>query len=157
MKSNTLGVSHFTADNIVAVLRAIPDSKGTYADVAANARHQGATVGQHTVAKWVTQGRRDIDAQKDTSFARFTKQYESLLKEHCGPETNRCREFDRALLIMERICECGNQKQLAPDGTVDDQCRNCQDLDQSQHQRNGQRPVPNVAEGGSMRRGPKAQ
>ena len=157
MASNALGIGHFTAENIVAVLRAIQDSDGTYAGVVENARRQGAIVGQDTVAKWVTQGHRDIEARKDTSFTRFTKQHDNRLNEHCGPETNRCRQLDRALTIMNRTCECGNEKPLAPNGDVDDQCRRCQELDGSRQGGNGRRPHQNGTEVGSARTGHRAQ
>ena len=154
MTTNISGVGQFTAENIVAVLLAIPDSDGTYADVAENARHQGATVGQHTVAKWITRGRKDMTARKNTAYARFAKQYEDWLKEHCGPERNRHRQLERALAILERACECGNEKYLEADGKLADQCRNCRDLDDARLRRRRPTP-PQTVEAGSARTGPR--
>ena len=41
MPNTTRGVGLFTAENIVAVLRAIPESDGTYRDVARKAQQYG--------------------------------------------------------------------------------------------------------------------
>ena len=41
-------------------------------------------------------------------------------------------EFDRALEILERTCECGNDKMLLPDGKLGN---TCQDLDTRQRHR----------------------
>ena len=43
MPNTTRGVGMFTAENIVAVVRAIPESDGTYRDVARKAEHTAAT------------------------------------------------------------------------------------------------------------------
>ena len=52
-----------------------------------------------------------------------------MIDEHCGPEANRTRELNRALEILARTCECGNEKMLLEDGTIAEQCRTCRDLD----------------------------
>ena len=84
----------------------------------------------------VSHGRADIEAgQPSTAYARFTKLYRDLIDEHCGPDTNRNREFDRALEILERTCECGNDKMLLPDGKLGSTCQECQDLDGRQRRR----------------------
>ena len=67
--------------------------------------------------------------QPSTAYARFTKRYQDLIDEHCGPDNNRNREFDRALEILERTCECSNDKMLLPDGKLGSTCQECQDLD----------------------------
>ena len=41
MPNKTRGVGLFTAENIVAAIRAIPDSDGTYRDVASKAEQYG--------------------------------------------------------------------------------------------------------------------
>ena len=88
------------------------------------------TVHYNTISNWVRHGRADVVAGKpSTAYARFTERYRELIDEHCGPDTNRNSEFDRALEILERTCECGNDKMLLEDGTVAEQCRDCQDLD----------------------------
>ena len=102
MPNTTRGVGLFTAENIVAAIRAIPESDGT--------------VHYHTISNWISHGRADLEAgQPSTAYARFTKRYRELVDQHCGPDTNRNREFDRALEILERTCECGNDKMLLPD------------------------------------------
>ena len=127
MPNTTRGVGLFTAENIVAVIRAIPESDGTYRDVARKAEQYRGTVHYHTIAGWLSHGRADVVAgQPSTAYARFTKRYRELVAEHCGPDTNRNREFDRALEILERTCECGNDKVLLPDGKLAEQCRECQ-------------------------------
>ena len=98
MPNKPRGVGLFTAENIVAVIRAIPESDGTYRDVARKAQQYGGTVHYHTISNWVSHGRADVVAgQPSTAYARFTKRYRELIDEHCGPDTNRNREFDRAL------------------------------------------------------------
>ena len=39
------------------------------------------------------------------------------------------RELDRALEILKRTCECGNDKMLLPDGKLTDQYQECQEID----------------------------
>ena len=130
MPNTTRGVGLFTAENIVAVLRAIPESDGTYRDVARKSQQYGGTVHYHTISNWASHGRTDMEAsQPSTAYARFTKQYRGLIDEHCGPDTNRNREFDRALEILKRTCVCSNDKMLLPDGKLGNTCQECQDLD----------------------------
>ena len=42
MAGNTQGIGYFTAENIVAVLRAVPQTDGTYAEVVKHAREYDA-------------------------------------------------------------------------------------------------------------------
>ena len=136
MPNKTRGVGLFTAENIVAVLRAIPESDGTYRDVARKAEQHGGNVQYHTIAGWLSHGRADIEAgQPSTAYARFTKLYRELVDEHCGPDTNRSRELDQALEILKRTCECSNEKMLLPDGKLGNTCQECQDLDARQRRR----------------------
>ena len=128
MPSTIRGVGLFTAENIVAVIRAIPESDRTYRDVARKAEQYGGNCHYHTISNWVSHGRADVQAgQPSTAYARFTKRYKELVDEHCGPDNNRNREFDRALEILERTCECGNDKMLMLDGTLGDSCRECKE------------------------------
>ena len=88
----------------------------------------------------VSHGRADIEAgQPSTAYTRFTKLYRELIAEHCAtsvePDNNRNREFDRALEILERTCECSNDKMLLPDGKLGSTCQECQDLDAPQRRR----------------------
>ena len=133
MSNKTRGVGLFTAENIVAVLRAIPESDGTYRDVARKAEQYGGNFQYPTISNWLSHGRADVAAgQPSTAYARFTKLYRELLDEHCRPDTNRNREFDRGLEILKRTCECGNDKMLMPDGRLGSTCQECQDLDTRQ-------------------------
>ena len=136
MPNKTRGVGLFTAENIVAVIRAIPESDGTYRDVARKAEQYGGTFHYHTISNWTSHGRADLAAsQPSTAYARFTKQYQDLVAEHCRPDNNRNREFDRGLEILERTCECSNDKMLLPDGKLSSTCQECQDLDARQRRR----------------------
>ena len=130
MPNKTRGVGLFTAENIVAAIRAIPDSDGTYRDVASKAEQYGGYFRHHTLSNWASHGRADIEAgQPSTAYARFTKLYRDLIAEHCRPDNNRNREFDQALEILKRTCECGNDKMLMPSGSLGDTCQDCKLLD----------------------------
>ena len=59
----------------------------------------------------------------------------SLVGEHCRPDHNRNRELHQALEILERTCECGNDKMLLPDGKLGSTCQEYQDLDARQRRR----------------------
>ena len=136
MPNKTRGVGLFTAENIVAVIRAIPESDGTYQDVARKAQQYGGYFHHHTISNWVSHGQADMEAgQPSTAYARFTKRYKDLIDEHCGPDTNRNREFDRALEILKRTCQCGNHKVLMSDGKLSSTCQEYQDLDTQQRRR----------------------
>ena len=127
MASHTQGIGLFTAENIAAMLQAIPDTNGTYADIAGKAQEHGAILSPYTISSWVNRSRADIRARRNnTAYARFAKQYDQLRAEHRGSDANRNREFNRALGILERTCECGNDKVLLPDGKLAEQCRECQ-------------------------------
>ena len=62
MPNKTRGVGLFTAENIVAVLRAIPESDGTYRDVASKAEQYGGNFQYHTLSNWASHGRADVEA-----------------------------------------------------------------------------------------------
>ena len=130
MPNKTRGVGLFTAENIVGILRAIPESDGSYREVARKAEQYGSTVHYHTISNWVRHGRADVEAgQASTAYARFTKRYQDLIAEHCQPDNNRNRALDQALEILERTCECGNDKILLPSGSLGDTCQDCEILD----------------------------
>ena len=136
MPNKTRGVGLFTAENIVAVIRAIPESDGTYRDVARKAEQYGGNLHHQTIANWVRHGQADTEAGKpSTAYARFTKLHQDLVGEHCRPDNNRNRELDQALEILKRTCECSNDKMLLPDGKLASTCQECQDLDARQRQR----------------------
>ena len=70
MPNTTRGVGLFTAENIVAVIRAIPESDGTYRDVARKAEQYGGNFHYHTISNWASHGRADIEAgQPSTAYA----------------------------------------------------------------------------------------
>ena len=136
MPNTTRGVGLFTAENIVAAIRAILESDGTYRDVACKAEQYGGYFHYHTISNWVRHGQADLEAgQPSTAYARFTKRYRDLITEHCGPDTNRNREFDRALEILKRTCECGDDKMLLPDGKLGNTWQECPDFDGRQRRR----------------------
>ncbi len=90
MPNTTRGVGLFTAENIVAVIRAIPESDGTYRDITRKAEQYRGTVHDHTISNWVSHGRADVEAgQPSTAYARFTKRYRELVDQHCRPDNNR--------------------------------------------------------------------
>ena len=133
MSNTTRGLGLFTAENIVAILRAISVSDGTYRDGASKAEQYGGNFQYHTISNWISHGRADVAAgQPSTAYARFTKRYRELVDEHCRPDNNRNRELDQALEILKRTCECGNDKVLMTDGRLSSTCQECQDLDTRQ-------------------------
>ncbi len=124
------GIGNFTTQNLVAVFRAVPKSDGTYVDVARIAEELGSHIHAQTIARWMKFGNADIrKGDNTTAFARFAKQFNQLKNEHCNDDANRNREFDRALEILERTCECGNQKMILDNGKVAEQCQVCRELD----------------------------
>ena len=130
MVKHITGVGHFTAENIVAVLRAVPETDGTYAEVVERAREYGVTISKSVLGKWVATGHRDLQARRSqTAFGRFTAMYDEIKDENCNAEANRTREFDRALQILERTCDCGNDKMTMPDGTLGDTFRECHEIE----------------------------
>ena len=92
MAGNTQGIGYFTAENIVAVLRAVPQTDGTYAEVVKHAREHEADVSKDLLGKWVSTGRRNLKAgRRETAFARFADHYDRLKAEHCTTDANRHR------------------------------------------------------------------
>ena len=140
MIKNSNGVGYFTAENIVGVLRALPETDGTYAEVVEQASEYGVTISKTVLGKWVAQGHRDLQAGKrQRAFARFAAMYDEIKEEHCTAEANRSREFDRAMQILERTCECGNDKMTMPDGTLGDTCLGCHDIEEQGRPRRAQK------------------
>ena len=129
MTTPNRGVGKFTTQNLVAVLRAVPESNGTYADVARVAQDYDGDVHPRTIRNWVQAGNADIrDGNNATAYARFAKIYKDRLAEHCNAETNRTRELDHALEILACTCQCGKPKMLLEDGTLAGPRRACQEL-----------------------------
>ena len=126
MTNTTKGIGMFTTGNIVAIMRAIPETNGTYLEITIAAETRGASVNPHTIAKWIQKGKSDIrDKNFNTAYARFAKKYAKLVKNNCGPDENRSRELDEALRILDETCECGKAKQVFPDGNTAEACRQC--------------------------------
>ena len=69
MPNKTRGVGLFTAENIVAVLRAIPESDGTYRDVARQAEQYGSKVQYHTISNWASHQLRSTATTEDVQKA----------------------------------------------------------------------------------------
>ena len=81
-------VGEFRAENLVAILRAIPQTDGTYSAVATKAREYGSTVLASTLDEWIQEGRDDLIAgDSETAFARFATAYEER-KRLPGGRTN---------------------------------------------------------------------
>ena len=69
-QSNSL--AYFTAENIVGVLRALPQTDGTYAEVVEQATEYGATISKAVLGKWMANGHRDSErGNRQTAYARF--------------------------------------------------------------------------------------
>lgn len=132
MTSTTNGIGMFTAENIVAILQSIPETNGTYEQIAQAAEQRGSHVKSTTMAKWVTRGKADLrDNKPHTAYARFATQFTQLVNQHCKPNDNRNREMDQAMGLFTGSCECGNPKLVFPDGSVAEACRLCLEI---QHQ-----------------------
>ena len=122
------------------MLRALPQTDGTYAEVIKRARDYDAEVSKDLLGKWVSTGRRDLKAGKPaTAFVRFDAHYDRLKTDHCTADANRQRESERALQILERTCECGNEKTTMPDGSVGDTCTECKEIEEKRRQQTNER------------------
>ena len=71
-------VGYFTAENLVAILRAVPKTDGTYrAVVAKAARAWRRWCPKRNCTRWIAEGNADIRAGNDeTAYARFTRKFE---------------------------------------------------------------------------------
>ena len=79
------GVGDFIAPNLVAILRAVPQTDGTCSAVASKAREYGSTVLASTLDEWIQEGREDLIAgDTETAFARFVTAYDERQKRHDG-------------------------------------------------------------------------
>ena len=71
------GVGEFRAENLVAILQAVPQTDGTYSAVASKAREFGSTVLASTLDEWIQEGREDLIAgDNETAFARFVTAFD---------------------------------------------------------------------------------
>lgn len=71
------GVGDFRAPNLVAILRAVPQTDGTCSAMASKAQEYGSTVLASTLDEWIQEGREDLIAgDTQTAFARFVTAYD---------------------------------------------------------------------------------
>ena len=71
------GVGDFRAANLVAILRAVPQTDGTCSAVASKAQEYGSTVLASTLDEWIQEGREDLIAgDTETAFARFATAFD---------------------------------------------------------------------------------
>ena len=130
MANHTRCVGLFTAETIATVLRALPETNGTYREVVRRASEYDVKISPVTLGKWLAHGRADIKAnRRQTAYAKFSRHFDRIRREHCNADANRIREFDLALQILERTCDCDNEKITLPDGSLADTCRQCQDIE----------------------------
>ena len=95
-ESHTSGTAQFTADNIVGILRAIPHSDGSYADVCQKAEEQGVSLSPYTISYWVNSGRADTrKGYASTGCARFAGEYDRRIGQINDPDADQNREMDR--------------------------------------------------------------
>ena len=70
-------VGDFRAENLVAILRAVPQTDGTCGAVVSKAREYGSTVLASTLDEWIQEGREDLIAgDSETAFARFVAAFD---------------------------------------------------------------------------------
>ena len=70
-------VGEFRAENLVAILRAVPQTDGTCSEVASKAHEYGSTVLGSTLDEWIREGREDLIAgDTETAFARFVTAFD---------------------------------------------------------------------------------
>ena len=71
------GVDEFRAPNLVAILRAVPQTDGTCSAVVSKARQYGSTVLASTLDEWIQEGCEDLIAgDTETAFARFATAFD---------------------------------------------------------------------------------
>ena len=136
MASRSQGIGLFTADSIFAVLKAIPETTGTYAEIVRQAQGHGPILSPYTLSRWVTPAAPTSWPARTTRPTRGSPNNTTSY----GPNTADPMQTASANStgrsnIMEQTCECGNDKMLIPDGTLGDTCRDCQDPDGLQRRR----------------------
>ena len=94
-ESHTSGTAQFIAENIIGILRAIPHSDGSYADVCQKAEEQGVSMSPYTISYWVNSGRGDTrKGYPSTGYARFASEYDRRVVKFCGPKANRTEDLE---------------------------------------------------------------
>ena len=79
------GVGDFRAANLVAILRAVPQTDGTRNTVASKAREHGSTMDEATLDEWIQEGREDLIAgDTETAFARFVTAFDERKRQPNG-------------------------------------------------------------------------
>ena len=72
--------SQFTADNIVGIWKALPESDGSFKDVSEKAEAHGVSLSPFTIGCWVMRGREDIRRHETgTAHARFAREYDERI------------------------------------------------------------------------------
>ena len=108
--------SLFTAENIVALMRAAPDSDGTYADVCKIAlEFSGCDVSPSVLGCWVRKGRSLADAGiVEHPYAQFAREFVPRLPaKGSGRDRGRAAaaaSLQQALSDLETRCDCGRPK-----------------------------------------------
>ena len=79
------GVGEFRTENLVAILRAVPQTDGTCSAVATKAQEYGSTVLASTLDEWIQEGREDLMAgDTETAFARFATAFDERKRQPNG-------------------------------------------------------------------------
>ena len=125
--------THFTAENVRAVLEAAPYGS-THEDVLARADNP---VCLNTLANWLRKGRRDVQDGKRTGYGIFAGQWDALYRparRSVGLENARMQAVAGALDAMGiplddadgaiKYCECGKPRKASALA-----CDDCQELD----------------------------
>lgn len=58
-----------------------------------------------------------------------------MLRTHRIADANSQREYEQVLRVLERTCDCGNDKMPLPDGSRAETCRTCHEMDEQRLQR----------------------
>ena len=108
--------SLFTAENIVALLRAAADSDGTCTDVCAIASEfGGCEVSPSVLGGWLRKGRRRAErGMGEDAYAEFAREFESRLPSRRDVRNrgkgHAAASLRLALSEMETKCDCGRPK-----------------------------------------------
>ena len=70
-----------TAENIGGVLRALPESDGTFANVSEKAESHGVSLSPFTIGYWGMRGRKHVRRHEvTTAHLQFARQYDAQLR-----------------------------------------------------------------------------
>ena len=91
MPNISTGVGMFTAENIASVIRAIPESNGTYRDVARKSEQYGGCFHHNTMSNWVKHGQADVAAK--CSYHQATLRRSATMAGSSGPRSSLLHNF----------------------------------------------------------------